>query len=181
MGEPLENLYFNWLCAKVVDIDPRKNLLPSQSYWTLLRTLHKTEFVWLLMGDDNRAEEGKELRREFILAADLPDDVEWRTVIGCSILEMLIAFARRAEFQTDISARDWFWEFLKNLGLDEFNDGTGVEPIDIDDIIQRFIWRTYRFNGEGGMFPIEDPLEDQRHVEIWYQFCNYLVDRDLVA
>ena len=180
MGEPLENLYFNWLCAKVVNIDTRK-ALPSQTYWTLFKTLHTTEFVWLIMGDDNRAEEGKELRREFILQADIPDDVEWRTVIGCSMLEMLIAFARRAEFQTDISVHDWFWEFLENLGLSEFHDGSGVIPQDIDDLVQRVIWRTYRFNGEGGMFPLKDPHEDQRHVEIWYQFCNYLVDRDLVV
>jgi hypothetical protein len=178
MGEPLENLYFNWLCAKVVDT---RQTLPSQTYWTLLRTLHKTEFVWLLMGDDNRAEEGKELRREFILQADIPDDVEWRTVVGCSMLEMLIAFARRAEFQTDIPVKDWFWEFLKNLEMNEWHDGSGVDPQDIDDLIQRVIWRTYKFNGYGGLFPLDDPHEDQRHVEIWYQFCNYLVDRDMVV
>jgi hypothetical protein len=178
MSEPLENLYFNWLCAKVVNPD---SYLPSSTYWELLKKMHKTEFVWLISGDDNRAEDGKELRKEFILQADIPDDVEWRTLIPCSVLEMFIAFARRAEFQTDIPAHEWFWEFLNNLGLNEFNDGSDIDPEEIDEILYQFIWRTYDEDGLGGMFPINNlPPDhlDQTKVEIWYQFCDYLVDKD---
>jgi len=175
MGEPLENLYFNWLCAKVVDM---RKTNPSDTYWELLRKLHKTEFVWFLSGDDNRAEDGKELRREFILQADIPDDPEWRLILGCSVLEMLIAFARRAEFQTDMPVSDWFWEFLTNLGLAEFNDGSDLDPEEIDEILECLVWRTYDYNGLGGMFPIKNPETDQRDIEIWHQFCDYLVDQD---
>lgn len=174
MSEPLENLYFNWLCAKVVDI---RATSPSLTYWTLFRTLHTTEFVWLLSGDDNRAEDGKDLRREFLIQAELPDDIEWRLSIECSMLEMLIAFSRRAEFMTEDSARDWFWEFIDNMGFKEANDAN-ADPNDIAEKLERIIWRLYETNGEGGIFPLNAPLEDQTKVEIWYQFCDYLVDHD---
>lgn len=173
MREPLENLYFNWLCAKVMNLKPRRD---ERTYWDLLKKLHKTEFVWLLSGDDNRAEDGKDLRREFIIQAEIPDYPEWRTELGCSVLEMLIAFARRAEFQTDDPSPFWFWEFIRNLGLEEFDDQRGLDEERVNQILEDMIWRTYSPNGDGGMFPIDNPIEDQREVEIWHQFCEYLVD-----
>lgn len=175
MDEPFENVYFNWLCAKVVDTtdDPRSGL-----YWNLLRLLQQTEFVWRVMGDDNRAEDGKELRSEFILEADIPDRPEWRNIVGCSVLEMLIAFARRAEFQTDIPVKDWFWMFITNLELHLFDD-RNWDPEFADDILQQFIWRTYSSSGHGGLFPIMEPLLDQREVEIWYQFSEYVLEQGI--
>jgi len=178
-NEPLENLYFNWLCAKVLNLVP--SFRDESTYWNLFRKLHKTEFVWMMSGDDNRAEDGKELRREFILMAEVPDDPEWRLVVGCSVLEMLIAFARRAEFQTDDPAHIWFWEFLTNLGLDTFSDQNGFEEDFVDLVLEDFIWRTYSPDGNGGLFPIQNPSTDQRQVEIWYQFVEYLVDTGRIS
>jgi hypothetical protein len=174
INEPFENLYFNWLCAKVVF---NMNPTPSLTYWTLLRTLHSTEFVWLLSGDDNRAEDGLELRVEFIFEAEAPDDPNWRRFPPCSVLEMLIAFSRRAAFATDEKAKDWFWEFIDNLGLKECNDGSNVTPEEIGEILDNFIWRTYDSRGRGGLFPIDNRNGDEREVEIWYQFCHYLDDK----
>jgi hypothetical protein len=174
MGEPLENLYFKWLCAKVMYV---MNPTPSLTHWQLLKALHNTEFVWLLSGDDNRAADGIELRDEFTIAADIPDDPEWRH-LGCSVLEMFVAFSRRAEFNTGESASDWFWEFLDNLGLKEFTDGAEFDLIEVEEILDRFVWRTYNRKGEGGLFPIGSPNGDQRKIEIWYQFCDYLIDHD---
>jgi hypothetical protein len=175
MNEPLENLYFNWLYAKVLQI---KHPTPSLTFDMLFKTLHNLEFVWLLSGDDNRAEDGKELRREFLIMADIPDDVEWRTQIPCSVFEMLIAFSRRAERNTGTSAKEWFWEFLDNLNLAGVNDASGVEPCDIEDTIEMFLWRTYRTDGDGGLFPLRNPQSDQTEQEIWQQFCDYLVDQN---
>lgn len=175
MGEPLENLYFNWLCAKVVDI---RETNPRKCYWTLLKTLHTTEFVWLISGDDNRAEDGKDLRREFLLLGEIPDDPDWRTIEGCSVLEMLIGFSRRAQFETEMPSKDWFWEFIDNLGLKGFTDANHPDQNKIAEILDYFIWRMYDINGNGGLFPIRVSREDQRHTEIWYQFCDYLVDQD---
>ncbi len=173
MDEPVENLYFNWLCAKVLNLKP---LRKSDTYWDLLRKLHRTEFVWTMSGDDNRSEDGKELRKEFILQADIPDDPEWRVFIGCSVLEMLIAFARRAEFQDDTPLPDWFWEFISNLGLDKQTDKVFDSEL-VEMILDEFIWRTYSPNGDGGLFPIGNPSDDQRNIEIWYQWCEYMVDQ----
>jgi hypothetical protein len=172
--EPFEHMYFKWLCAKVVY---NMNPTPSLTYWNLLKTMQNTEFVWLLSGDDNRAEDGLELRREFILEAESPDDPSWRRDPGCSVLEMLIAFSRRTEYMTAQKAKDWFWEFIDNLGLKEVNDGHEATPEDIGEILDEFVWRTYEPSGHGGLFPLNDPQRDQTEVEIWYQFCDYLVDQ----
>lgn len=174
MHEPLENLYFNWLCGKVMYLE---NPTPSLTYWNLLRTLHNTEFVWLLSGDDNRAEDGLELRRYFLIAADIPDNLEWRA-LPCSLLEMLIAFAQRAEFQSDVDASIWFWEFIANLGLTECNDAANFTEEEIGEVLYQLVWRTYDPAGNGGLFPLHHPKHDQTKTEIWYQFCEYLVDQN---
>src|SRR5690606_21972367 len=117
MSEPLENLYFNWLCAKIIRVEVPT---PSLTYWKLLRVLHHTEFVWLIPGDDNRAEDGLELREEFLTESGLPNEPEWWDA-ACSILEMLIAFSRRCQYSTSHTAAFWFWQMIENLGLKDFN------------------------------------------------------------
>lgn len=178
MSEPLEHMYFNWLCSKVSRV---QNPTPSLTYYNLLRVLHTTEFVWILDGDDNRAEDGKELRTEFLIEGDIPDHVEWRTQIPCSVLEMLISFSRRAEFNTQISAYDWFWIMIENLNLKEASDASDVDPLEVQDTLDHFMWRRYRSDGDGGLFPLQYPPSDQTRVEIWHQFCDYLVDKDLLV
>ena len=175
MDERLENMYFNWLAAKVIRVE---NPTPSNSYEVLLKTLHNTEFVWLLSGDDNRAEDGKELRREFLIAGDFPDHEEWRTMYPCSVLEMMIAFSRRAEFNSEIPSQQWFWEMLDNLNLKDVNDASAVDPLEIEDVLTHFMFRRYARDGDGGLFPLIRPHQDQTKLEIWQQFCDYLVDKD---
>jgi hypothetical protein len=175
MDEPIEEVYFNWLYTKVASVEVPT---PSLTYWTLLRDLHATEFVWLVSGDDNRAEDGLDIRREFVTQAYLDQDPAWMS-IGCSVLEMLIGFARRAEFQTGISVRDWFWIFLQNLKLEDLNDAVPDITEYVTDILDQFLWRTYDPNGEGGMFPLDNPQHDQRKVEIWYQFCEWIAEQQL--
>lgn len=174
MTEPIDNVYFNWLCAKVNRVE---NPTPSLTYWNLLRQLYITEFAWLVSGDDNRAEDGLELRVEFLMESRLPENELWESM-GCSVLEMLIAFARKAEFNAGRSTEFWFWRFLENLGLADANDASYIPPEEIDEILYNFIWRTYEYDGTGGLFPMANPPKDQREVEVWYQFCEYLVDID---
>lgn len=180
MFEPIENLYFNWLCAKVYHV--RNSRSPETSYDGLLRILHNTEFAWTISGDDNRAEDGKELRREFLIMGDIPDHLEWRTMTPCSVFEMLIAFAKRAEFYTDFSTREWFWTMIDNLGLKGVTDAefNVVDPLEVIDTLEHFMWRRYLPNGDGGLFPLTNPSRDQTQIEIWDQFSDYLVDRRLL-
>ena len=171
MSQPVEEMYFDWLYAKVMLSDQ-----PALSYFRLIQTLYATEFIWLIVGDDNRAEDGLELRKEFILAAGREDIRLTDFSSGCSILEMMIAFTKRAEFQTDIRPSRWFWEFLSNLELsDHYDDNFDHEKV--ADVLYNFVWRTYGYSGKGGMFPLENAEADQREVEIWYQFCAYLIEK----
>lgn len=172
MREPIEAEYFNWLCAKVLTTS-------GSSYHDLLRILHQTEFTWTIMGDKNRAEDGCELRHEFLNASGSVNDPHWFNQ-PCSVLEMLIAFAYRAAFQTDMPPQGWFWEFLTNLDLAEHRQVSRRDLDRIEEILHIFVWRTYDETGYGGMFPLRTPQRDQSKIEIWHQFCDYLEDRGLI-
>lgn len=175
MDEPIEEVYFNWLYSKVAAVDIPT---PSLTYWTLFQTLHSIEFVWLVVGDDNRAEDGLEIRHEFLVQVDAPTNLPEMS-IGCSVLEMLIALARRAAFNTEIPERDWFWIFTENLGIADLCDAKRNVGRKAYDAVDRFIWRSYSPNGEGGLFPLRNPREDQRKVEIWYQFHEWIAEREI--
>lgn len=177
MDEPIEDLYFNWLYAKVLD---RPGTTPNTRYQSLLYLLHTTEFVWTLSGDDNRAEEGKDLRRQFMREARVGRvDPEWLSM-GCSVLEMLIAFARRAAFETEKPEQDWFWLMMENLGIDDISEATYREnAVRIGDVMHTLVWRTYDHLGRGGLFPLSHSDNDQRDVQIWYQFAEYVVDQGI--
>jgi hypothetical protein len=173
MGTPIEGAYFEWLCAKVSPVGLR-----DKSYSQLFKILHETEFVWLILGDDNRAQDGIDLRDVFLREALIePDDDAWYNVM-CSVLEMLVAFSFKADFQTDDGVREWFWEFMDNLHLTDFHDDC-MDYEAVDDILYRFIWRLYEQDGsEGGLFPLPELTHDQRKVEIWYQFSEYIIQND---
>jgi len=178
MTEPIEDAFFRWLCAKV--LEPHQH---NSNYHDLLRILHGTEFTWLVNGDHNRAEYGKELRVEFLrdprCSYEAEDEPEWFD-LPCSVLEMLIAFSQQAEFQTDISHRRWFWEFLDNLELKEFTRVSGHrDEVVIAETLDTFLSRSYRADGYGGILPLRSPKCDQRKVEIWQQFFEYLEEKGI--
>lgn len=172
VNEPIEERYFNWLCAKVLESSAR-------TYYDLMHILYTTEFVWIVPEDQNRAEDGIELRTFFLRERQPPNEAEW-FYSACSIFEMLIAFSDRTAFQMDQPAKDWFWHFLNNLRLDEYRQVSIGDEIIIRDILHTFVWRTYREDGDGGLFPISRTLHDQRKVEIWYQWCEYVMDQGLI-
>ncbi len=173
MSTPMEDAYFDWLYAKVAPIARHE-----KTYGELIRVLHNTEFVWLVLGDDNRAEDGLDLRDAFLREAFIEDDDPAWPMLMCSVLEMLIAFAYKAEFQTDDSVRDWFWEFADNLHLTEFSDDN-MDYQAVEEILHIFIWRLYEQDGHGGgLFPLRATVKDQRKVEIWYQFSEYVIENN---
>ena len=141
-----------------------------------MRQLYVKEFVWLIPNDDNRAEDGKELRYEFINEQGIDDvDQEWLN-LGCSVLEMMIALARRAAFESDDEVVEWFWRFIFNLGLTQHTDiaYTSKTEREVDNVLDTVIFRTYDADGLGGLFPLTHPRQDQRKVELWYQLAAYL-------
>lgn len=178
MIPPIEEVYFNWLYTKALGSIGNT---PSTSYQSLLYALHTKEFPWLVTGDDNRVEEGKSLRKSFLSSISFDDEdqevIFWYG-LNCSVLEMLIAFSERASFNSSINQKDWFLIFLNNLGLGEYSDAS-YNAIITNDIIDRFIWRNYDEYGHGGLFPLTYSKHNQKDLEIWYQFCEYLVDQNI--
>lgn len=172
MSAGLEERYFIWLCAKITRPEQE-----SQPYWALFRALHSYEFVWVVQGDANRAADAHDLRIEFRYAMGLTEDefTSYHIDTGVSVLEVLIALARRAEFQTGESIIFWMHRFLENLDLwDCTYDPSGCNDDYVDSVLYSFVWRTYDYNGNGGLFPLVRAPGDQRKVELWYQFFEYI-------
>lgn len=173
MNVPLDELYFRWLYDQVGSAE---NTNPEQSHWDLLRELYKKEFVWIIGNDDNRAEDGRDLRHEFLDQKRIVSHDEYWNRCGCSIFELMIALARRLTFEAGRDTEIWFWMLVENLGLFDYNDCRPIPTEKIDDILDTLIWRTYKEDGRGGLFPLRDAEEDQRDVEIWYQLQSYLLE-----
>lgn len=175
MTEPLDELYLDWLYGQVGN---KKLKNPARTYWSLLQQLQTKEYVWFIPNDDNRLEDGRDLRLEFAHSIDLHDlEPLWMT-LGCSMLEMLIGLSRHLNFLTGEYAEDWFWRLLGNIGLKECTDKSGFDPQTVDEILDEVIWRTYDPDGAGGLFPLKYPHKDQREEEIWYQMSAYLLEND---
>lgn len=176
MDEPLDEIYLRWLYSQTGSVRIRN---PRKTYWNLLRLLYKKEFIWIIPNDDNRVEDGRDLRYEFIDAEEIESvDIEWMHM-GCSVLEMLIGLSRRLSFEAEGEPRVWFWHLMNNLGLSIYTDDTTISEDHINEVFDGVIWRTYEPDGYGGLFPLNRPERDQRDVELWYQLSAYIQERNL--
>lgn len=177
---PLDVAYFEWLYSQVGSVDS-KNL--TKTYWALLRLLHKKEFTWdpkTMERDGNRAQDGKDLRQEFMRETGIrvpAREKDWLNY-GCSFLELMVALAWHLEFEdADKNQSEWFWVLIDNLGLTECTDANPPNPDTINLILDTVIDRQYAPSGAGGFFPLENAEEDQREVELWIQLNKYLLER----
>lgn len=178
MDATLDELYLRWLYSQ---ISPASVKNPARTYWRFARQLYTKEFVWFIPFDDNRAADGRNLREEFLADEKIEDpDEEWMR-LGCAMLEMLVALSRRLNFmESDINERDWFWKLVDNVGIKKCSDKDYMTDPDtvhgIDEVLDRVIWRTYEYDGSGGLFPLQHPPKDQRSTEIWYQMSAYIIE-----
>ncbi len=172
---PMPTDYFTWLCELIhVDFNDR-------SYHLLAMDLHNKTFFWSVPNDDNRGEEGKNLREQYFEIHDIPYNSDY-FIQDASMLEVLIALAHRCDELTvdqefSMKLYEWFWKLISNIGLedctDEYYYNIGVTEY-VDKILDKIIYRTYRRNG--GLFPLTRPKKDQRKVELWYQMCAYMAE-----
>ena len=173
----LINRYFEWLCSIVCD-DRKSEYI---SFRKLLMRLHDIEFRYSIPMDQNRAEDGIDLRYRFALRHnECSPEIIMNVLDGpCSVLEMMIALAIRCEenIMDDPHRGDrtgqWFWGMIVNLGLGAMTDKIFDKQV-VDNAIQRLLDRTYEPNGKGGLFTIYKCPKDLRMVEIWYQLSWYL-------
>ena len=176
--DDLRNEYFNWL----LDLVCKQRYSSKISYKKLLMYLHNTDFRYLIQRDQNRAEDGIELRYRFALDVYSKDSVEpiMNCLNGpCSVLEMIVALAIHCEedIMDDPSIGDrtgqWFWGMIVNLGLGSMIDSRFDKDY-VEGVVTRFLDRKYDPDGKGGLFTVRNCDEDLRTVEIQYQLYRYL-------
>lgn len=162
--------YFGWLCMIGMP-----DGFERSKYSSLLKTLMDTEFLWILSRDENRAEDGLEMRSLY----------EEETGEGCqadgpcSVLEMLIALSIRCDQELMYDPEDenradkWFWMILENLGLTEFTDKKYDEE-DVLWILSQWMDRNYGHDGRFCPFFIPKTATRFRRTELWNQLNWYL-------
>lgn len=167
----MKEQYFEWLCSKV-------NC--SAKYSKLMSFLYDKEFIYTISLDENRAEDGLNLRYDFCREMKISPEIIFPYINDrpCSFLEMMVALSMRCEehimSNSELGDRtgNWFWGMIKNLGLHTMiNKCFNFQKA--ENIIKRLIDHDYAPNGEGGLFTV-DCGHDLRKTEIWYQMCWYL-------
>lgn len=157
--------YFHELCTLVLARDT------DVSYEELMRILFDREFRWTHPMDVNRAHDGLAIRSVYLDHYNVP----------CNWLEALIGIAQRMEFIQGGELSYWFWEMIQNLRLDrktdsKFRRGYGRQRYLVLHRLESVETLIYEYNGDGGIFPLKNPREDQRNVEIWYQMQAWLAE-----
>lgn len=170
-----KELYFNWMVG----------LVHAERYSKLMTHLYSTPFYYIIPLDQNRVEDGVDLRYRWGRENDIPDPVVASELDcqPCSVLEMILALAIRVEesimTDPDIGNRtsEWFWDMIVNLNLGGMDDFRYNEYY-VTEALTKFMERNYNPDGsDGGLFTIKNPREDLRKVEIWYQAMWYLSER----
>lgn len=179
MTMSLKTKYFKWLCHFVYD---ERNMV-KVTYTKIFKHLYNVYFFYTLDRDENRAQDGIDLRYRFGRENGYQDIEiqEELDVDACTVLEMMVALAIRCEdtIMSDPSYGDrtglWFWNMLVSLGLSGMNDKV-YDPAIIDNVLTIFLNRMYQPDGRGGLFTIHNCPQDLTEVEIWYQMNWYLND-----
>lgn len=174
----LKSTYFEWMTRLVFD-DSHINGL---NYSKLLSYLHSIEFTYVIERDENRAQDGIDLRYKFGYEheLDITTVEDYLDNQPCSVLEMMVALANRCEEtimdNPKLGRRQgrWFIEMLRSLGLANMTNYAWFGEEYVDKVVDVFLNRRYKPNGEGGLFTISNCQTDLRNVEIWYQMCWYI-------
>ena len=174
--EKINNDYFNWILSLITG----ENYPDPSLYLKLLARLYDTQFIYTINKDENRADDGIYLRYRFSNEKNIQEFITKSLLDNkpCSVLEMMVALALRCEENIMIDDDEgmqigrWFWGMIENLGLIDMLD-SNFNKDHVDDVIQRFLRREYKSNGEGGLFTVKGS-RDLRKAEIWYQLCWYL-------
>lgn len=179
MVNQIHNDYKNWLIGLACDWCSHYG-----SYAKLMDCLYSLEFIALYPNDRNRCQDGIEMRFRFaeVFGQGIytyHDVYNYLINNHCSVLEMMIALARRCEDHImgdpDIGDRSgvWFFEMVRTLHLDQMTD----ENFDIsyvEQVVKNLIEHNYARNGDGGLFSVRNQEIDMPRAEIWHQLNWHL-------
>lgn len=158
--------YFKWLYEKT-------HL--SVSYFSSIEKMFDYEFVSYIEHDDVRMADAAGLRKEYAEYKGLSQDVVDYILDSkpISVLEVLIALSERmsAEISADGDGFTYFIDIVDNMGI------LAAEPNEVPEICQEFVERLYPYCGMA--FRLNNPKEDQRDIDLWYQMQAYLIENDL--
>lgn len=176
--------YIEWLESFTIDERLSDDRRPTYEY--LLKKLWSMPFYGSIGNDDDRGDEGLELRIRYnsILAKNSGIDFrliqDTNIIFGeCRVLEMLIALSMRMyDIMQDMgvynSVSRWFWEIMHNVGFDTLDDSVYLESdgdVVVENVVNDILELHERKSGRpGGWFYVSD----WRHLEIWYQMHEYL-------
>lgn len=170
----INNDYFEWLfdivCGSVCN--------EKISYRRLMMELHSIDFRYIIDRDENRANDGLDLRYRFSVEKDCGKDISKYIIGPCSVFEMIAALAIRCEETIMDDPRygdrtaQWFWGMINNLGLGSMID-SNFDKDYVHEVVDTFLDRKYAPNGRGGLFTVRN-CGDLRKVEIWCQLNWYL-------
>lgn len=179
MKTDVSNLYLKFLFDVIRD----QNGWRVMTHKKLIEHLHHTLFIVANPNDQPRENDGIDLRWRFAWeCGHMGDDliyIPWFNEEHCTILEMMVAlalradenFTRKSNYETTVS---WiFWSMVQNMGLLGETDNM-YDYENVDFCLDRFNNRMYEPNGHGGLFMFPNTTEDIRNVEIWYQLCRWI-------
>lgn len=165
---PVDELYFSWLRDQSV-------VLSDQHYYNrVLEVLYRNPYEPLHPMDTNREADGLELRDEWVeLYSEHVDIQDYWYAEPCSILEMLVAFSRRCNFQTSsLSAEEWVVKFLNNLNIH-------ISDFDFEGEKSKVYETIIAFNeGEVSIFP---DIQENHNEQLWYQMMEYIELNELTS
>lgn len=172
-GDYLTNGYKNWIINRVSSKE-----IPVERYSKLLDYLFHRDFTWYVRSDENRAGDALHLRQEYEDEENIFDGSSFHDQ-QVNVLEVLAALAIRCEYEImgepgEENPSHWFWLYLQNLGLMEFDDDH-FNYATVDFVVGNWIHRRYNHDGFGGIFPVENCVIDQRRSELWLQMHQYLL------
>jgi hypothetical protein len=173
-----DRAYFRWLVKKYLKDSEGE----PDGYACLLEQMFRKSYYYIVPNDENRAEDGLDLRDAFLITplgrkhGGVPEG-------PCSFLEFLIGVSiRLSDLLIDgepIPVDEYFWELASRLRLTEYTDDLYSDErttFIVDNVMTDFMDRKYGRCGDGGLFPLSPPCRNQRKTEVWYQLNTYLLE-----
>lgn len=151
----------------------------SDEYTAVFDILNHIPFIWSVANDDNRADDGLRLRREYLFEYGAKKEhYDW-DLSECSFIEMLIGNAKAFSLLMDKDLPTSVMRLMRNTRLSEYtNSKQRHRPhafeLEVTEIANTINHREYDYDGSGGLYPLNDPPKDQRNIEIYAQMNQYI-------